>query len=158
MQKKLILTGSAVVVLIILAVLASAYFSNKPALPTNTNTSGPVSSPTVSTPTFTGEDNLTNIGITSEQVSSLEQVLEQYLSSAGKTPSQVSFNSVQEISVNRNAVMPIWTISFAVQLNNIATYKAKMDYFNLTGIRLYLYSLDGSKLIYDSQNVGGSPG
>jgi hypothetical protein len=151
--------GSGIMVIIILAVLVSAYYSNKPGSSTNTNTSPSVSSPpAVNTPTFAGEDGLINIGITSDQVSSLEQTLEQYLSSAGKTPGQVSFNSIQKISVNYNAETPIWTIAFTVQLNGSDTYKAKMDYFNLTGIRLYLYSLGSSKLLYDSQNVGGSPG
>lgn len=157
MQKKLMLIGSGVVVIIVLAVLVSAYYSNN-TQPTATTTTNPSSSLTASPPTFKGEDSLTNIGITSDQVSNLEQALEQYLSSAGKTPSQVSFNSVQKISVNRNAATPIWTIAFAIQLDTKDTYKAKMDYFNLAGIRLYLSSLDGSKLLYDSQDVGGSPG
>jgi hypothetical protein len=158
MQKKLVLIGSGVVVIIILAVLVSAYYSNNTQPSATTITTNPGNSPAASPPTFTGEDTLTNIGITSDQVSNMEQALEQYLSSAGKTPSQVGFKSVQKISVNKNAATPIWTIAFVIQLDNNDTYKAKMDYFNLNGIRLYLSSLDGSKLLYDSQNVGSSPG
>jgi flagellar basal body-associated protein FliL len=160
MQKKLILIGSGVVVIIILAVLVSAYYSNntQPSAATTTTTTNPGNSPAVSPPAFTGEDTLTNIGVTSDQVSNMEQALEQYLGSAGKTPRQVSFNSLQKISVNKNAATPIWTIAFVIQLDNKDAYKAKMDYFNLAGIRLYLSNLDGSKLLYDSQDVGGSPG
>lgn len=154
MQKRWLLIASGLAAIIILAVLASAYSSNNSQPPTNPT---PSSSSTTSPPAFTGEDIFTNIGITSTQVSNLEQALEQYLSSAGKTPGQVGFNSLQKISVNKNAVTPIWTVAFIIQLDNKKTYKAKMDYFNLSGIRLYLYSLDGSTLLYDSQNVGGSP-
>jgi uncharacterized membrane protein len=155
-QKKLLFIGSGVGIIIILAVLVSAYYSNNPR-PSTTNIN-PGSSSAVSPPTFTGEDTLTNIGITSAQVSNLEQALEQYLGSASKTPGQVGFSSVQKISVNKNAQTPIWTVAFVIQSDNKTTYKAKMDYFNLAGIRLYLYNPDGSKLLYDSQNVGGSPG
>jgi hypothetical protein len=161
MRLKLILIGAGIGILIIGGVLWSAYHSGGPGAADNPVTTGPgpsiSSSDSAPIPAFTNEEVLTDIGVTSDQVTNMEQALEQYLSSINATPGTVSFDSVRQISVNKNAVTPIWTIGFTVQLDDNSAYSAKMDYFSLTGIRLYLYSPDGSQLLYDSQDVGGSP-
>ncbi len=153
MQKKLLLIGSGVALIIVLFVLVSAYYSNV----TQPTAAGTGSSSPAIPPTFTGEDTLINIGITSDQVTNMEKSLEQYLSSDGQAPHMVGFSSLQKLSVNKNAPTPIWTVAFLVQLDDKNAYKAKMDYFGPSGIRLYLYGQNDPTLLYDSQNVGGSP-
>jgi len=154
-RRTLIIAGLLAFVVLVLVV--NSIFSNH-SKPIPVNNSAPVTTSNSNPPSFTGEDSLINIGVTNEQVTNMEQAFEQYFASAGKSPSQVNISSVQKLSVNQNATTPIWTIGFDVDLDGIKTYSAKMDYFNFTGIRLYLYSPGTTNLLYDSQDVGASTG
>lgn len=157
MNKRIVFAGIGLALITIFTVLGFAYSSNNPKL-------SDVSAPSINNastksvmPSFSNVDQLTNIGVTSDQVSNLERSLEKYLGSTSKNPTNISFDSLQQLSSDKNAATPIWTISFTVNLDNTLSFKAKMDYYGTTGIRLYLYGLDGTSLVYDTQYVGGSP-
>lgn len=148
MKKKL--TIIAVILVVIATVLVPAYYSGDSSTPTNANSDSAPNGITFD------ESSLINRGVTSEQMSNLEQILQQYLSSQGKTPNRIDFNSIYRLPPNPNTNTPFSEITFIIQLDSSPSYKAKMDSFSPFEIRLYLYSLDGNTLLYDSQNVGGS--
>jgi hypothetical protein len=152
-QKLLIITLFLIGVVIVLVVLFSAYHSNSSKAPNNQATK--ISH---AEPANFNDVVLTDKGVTSQQLSNAEQALSQFLSSQNKTPNQVSFSSIQRSPTDQNTTTPFSEISFVIQLDGKDAYKAKLDSFSLSEIRLYLYTLDGSKLLYDSQNIGGSSG
>lgn len=147
-RKKLAIIGAIIV--IILIVLALAYHSNSPG--SNTNPSGSSAAKT----TNYNESPLVNSGVTTQQLGNLEQVLGQYLNSQDKNPSQVDFNSIARTPPDPTNPNPFSELNFIIQVDGKPAYKAKFDSFSTSEIRLYLYSLDGSTLLYDSQNIGGS--
>lgn len=149
MRKKYVITSIFVAILILIGIAVHAYYSKGPA-PTNNSNNNSIGN----MPTFTNENDLLNIGVTSEQLSNLEQTLEQYLSSIGKNTDQVHFTSITRLPTNPNATTPQSTVKFVVQLNAKDAYQASLDSFSLSEVRLYLYSLDGKTLLYDSQNIG----
>jgi hypothetical protein len=154
MRKKIII-GGVLITAVVVFVLFHAYHSNSPS---NSDQSTSLNSTNATTPpTFLGTGALKNLGVTSGQLTNFEQALEQYIDSQNKNVSQVSFEAVRVASINNNAPSPIWTYGFVIQLNNKSSYSAKLVTFNLDGIRLYLYDLGGSRLLYDSQDIGGSP-
>jgi hypothetical protein len=153
MSKKVIVVASIVVLLMIAGILAHAYFSNglgksPPNIPIASTTKGPA---------FV-TDTLINDGVTSQQLSNLEQVLGQYLSSQNQTPRQVSFISIQRQPTNPDTTIPFSEITFVIQLDGKEAYQAKMDSYSLSEISLYIYSPDGGNLLYDVQDVGSSSG
>lgn len=150
MKKKLSIIG--IILVIIAVVLMLAYRSNGPGISTSPNAN---TNPTTKATIF-DENSLISRGVTSQQLSNLERVLGQYFSSQGKTPNQVDFNTIYRVPPDPNNPNPFSEITFVVQLDGQPAYKAKMDSFSTSEIRLYLYALDGSTLLYDSQNVGGS--
>ena len=152
-RKKLAVIISGIVVLIVI-ILVRAYHSGSPG-----SSSGPNPSASSATKTTHFDENaLINRGVTYQQINSLEQVLGQYLSSQGPPPSQVDFNSIVRTPTDPANPNPFSELTFIVQVDGQPAYKAKLDSFSTSQIRLYLYSLDGKTLLYDSQNVGGSPG
>lgn len=152
MRARLAIVG--IILVIIAGVLVLAYHSNSPSASTNPDTN---TNSTTQGTTF-DENALLDRGVTSQQLNSLEQVLGQYLASQGRTASQVDFSSIYRMPTNPKISTPFSEITFMVQLDGKSAYKAKMDSFGTSEIRLYLYTLDGKKLLYDSQNVGGPSG
>ncbi|HVX48138.1 MAG TPA: hypothetical protein VHA05_02160 [Candidatus Saccharimonadales bacterium] len=153
MKNKVIII--AVIVAFIAFVLVSAYHSNDPGSSANNTTTD--TNATTKNINFS-DASLINNGVTSDQLNNMEQVLGQYLKSQNKSPDKVSFSSPQRQPTDPNTTIPFSEITFMVQLDGQNTYKAKLDSFSLSEIRLYLYTPDGQTLLYDSQNVGGSSG
>lgn len=149
-RKKWAIVGTVIVA--ILVVLTLAYHSNSPGNNTVTN---PNASPATKTISY-NENPLINSGVTTQQLGNLERVLGQYLGSRGITSGQVDFNSINRTRPDPANPNPFSELNFAIQVDGKPAYIAKLDSFSTSEIRLYLYSLDGSTLLYDSQNIGGS--
>lgn len=150
MKRPAIIIGSALIT-ISFFVLVFAYFSpGSDTLPSpQTSTSS-----TVSEAAF-NEDSLIKRGVTRSQLDLLEQALSQYFESQGLSPTQIDFDSIYRKPTDPTSSSPINEITFMVQLDENSTYKAKMNSFGASQIRLYLYSTD-DKLLYDSQIIGES--
>jgi hypothetical protein len=149
-RKKLAIIGAIIVV--ILVALFLAYHSDNPGNSTNSNPNASSATKTISY----NENSLTNSGVTTQQLGNLEQVLGQYLSSQGITSGQVDFSSISRTPPDPANPNPFSELNFMIQVNGNPAYKAKFDSFSTSEIRLYLYSVDDSTLLYDSQNVGGA--
>ena len=147
-KRKFIIIGA--IVAVIAGTLIFAYYSNTP---NSSNSPNPI--PTTKKIVF-DEESLVNNGVTSGQINNLEQALEQYLISQNKSPHQVSFSSLHRMPPDPKISTPFSEITFTIWLDSKASYKAKLDSFGLSEIRLYLYNLGDNTLLYDSQNIGGS--
>ncbi len=148
MNKRTLIIGG--VMILIVTVLGFAYFSG------NSKTSPNPGVNTVDKATVFNTGTLLERGVTSEQLTNLEEVLSQYFNSQGKVPNQVDFNTIQRSAPDPKISTPFTQLTFIVQPDGKPAYKAKVDAFSSSEIRLYLYNLGGSELLYDSQNVGGS--
>jgi len=152
---KLVILAVLAVAAIIFGILNAANHSNSSGPSPATTTSNTTST---NPPTFTGESSLTDIGITSEQLTNMEQALQQYLNANNITPSNIGFGSLQKMPLDNTQSTPVWTVQFVVSIDGTAKYRATMKYFNITGVRLYLYDPTSNKLLYDSQNIGDAGG
>jgi hypothetical protein len=142
-----------IVGLVIAGVLASAYFSGGSS---KKSSAGNNESTISSTKQMVFDEyTLANNGVTAEQMNGLEQALKQYLSAQGKSPDLVAFESPKRQPPNPAASTPFSEIEFVVKLDGVDTYVAKLDSYSLSEVRLYLYSLGGQNLVYDSQNING---
>jgi len=95
---------------------------------------------------FTGIDSLVNYGLTLAQVDAFKQAVFLYSKSAklvGVDPSSV-------VRAPHNPESDYDTMSFNMTIDS-SSYKATINYFSLTTIRLFLDS-SGSQ-VYDSQNI-----
>lgn len=154
-RKSIISLITVMVFLLCAAILFSAYRSNPQ--PQNSSSSSSSGNSSSQVPSFEDSD-LINNGVTSGQLSNFEKVLGQYLSSQNITYSTVSFSSIVREPTDPNATSPSSTLVFNVIVDGKDSYKAFLNSFSLSGIRLYLYNLNSNKLVYDSQYVGGVPG
>lgn len=104
-------------------------------------------------PTYYGTDDLLNIGLSSDQLNSVEYAFGQYFRSAKKTVKRIDISSVQAVSRNPNDPSPLNTVNFNVTFNTNDSYQARVDYSSITTIHLYLYNPTNNALVYDSGDV-----
>lgn len=149
MRKRAITIIAILLVLIFVFVIVRSYFSSG-----SNNSGSPLPNATTS-PSYTTTA-LINNGVTSQQLSNFEQVFNQYLSTQNKTPSTINFTSIVRQPTNPATSIPFSELDFTIQLDGKDTYRAKLDSYSLSEIRLYLYSPSNNKQLYDSQDVGAS--
>lgn len=110
------------------------------------------SSPLVKSPANTNYQNISvlvdNGGLTTLQISQLEQYFFKYNSSAHTV--SIDPNSVESGPRNPNTSTS-FTLNFNVTIDS-KPYKATASYSNLSSIRLYLYNSQTNALMYDSGN------
>jgi hypothetical protein len=103
--------------------------------------------PTAQNIDFKNSSSLINAGLTSEQISDLQEYFFQF-NHTTKTVDVIS-ESVQLAPYNPN-VDTSFSINFDVSINNVA-YKATVTYTNLTDIQLYLYNDQTNSLVFKNQ-------
>ena len=96
---------------------------------------------------FSGIDVLLKYGVTTAQLSNLEQAYFQFASSAHTVA--IDTASVGIVPHDRNSASTTNTINFTVSIDK-TSYKARFDYSDLTATRLYLYDAKNGSQIYDS--------
>jgi hypothetical protein len=98
---------------------------------------------------FTGTDSLVKYGVSLTQVDDLKQAVFQF---APKTrTAAIDASSVKPVPHNPNSSAKFDTINFSIKLDS-AAYAARIEYSDLTVLRLYL-SDAGGKIVFDSGNV-----
>lgn len=114
-------------------------------------------SKTQSNVAFNGFGTLTNFGVGSDQVASLEQYFFSFAPKAYTVT--VDTGSVAPVPHDRNSASTSDTINFNVRIDS-TPYQARIDYSNLdSGIRLYLYAPgDGTPAFDSNKSLVGNPG
>jgi hypothetical protein len=102
---------------------------------------------------FVGIESLLNYGITDSQINDLEQGLFQYKQSAKIITLDTS--SIKPVPHDPSSADVSDVINFNVGIDN-TSYRAKLVYFNLTAIHLYLYNPQTGNQIYDSGVIDGT--
>jgi hypothetical protein len=105
-------------------------------------------------PVYLGIDQLVVHGLTSDQLSSLKLAFDNYSKSKNSSIKEVSFD-VDHISSQHTASQ--FLMLFKVKFNRKDIYNAKVDYSNLTSIKLDL-SDDKGVIVYSSGDVDATVG
>lgn len=102
---------------------------------------------------YIGFDNLLNHGISSYQIDDLKFAIINYTKSTGKDLANAVVDG-QSIATKPRARTSIERdeVSFNLAINNQAVLKARMQFFDVSGIHLYLSDSTG-KIVYDSQDL-----
>jgi hypothetical protein len=152
-RKILIICASLVVAsLIVLVVVLGIRHRHQTELSKTTPTPEPsVAARFSSHPDFEGIEALTEHGLTSYQVQNVEYSFNQYKEKSGSVKKVwVDANTLTSVDVPREQTTK--TIAFGGKFNDQTIYRAKVDFYDLTVTRLYLYD-DKDKLLYDSGKV-----
>jgi hypothetical protein len=104
--------------------------------------------------TYTGLDSLTEYGVTSSQYGDLKQAFFEFIQSTKSTAASIVVdpNNVNPVPHNPESTSDIDTINFVAAVGD-TSYNAKVDYSNLTAIRLYLYDQKSGAQKYDSGTI-----
>ncbi|MDB5179124.1 MAG: hypothetical protein JWN01_1067 [Patescibacteria group bacterium] len=105
------------------------------------------------TPTYIGTDKLIEIGVTSFQLDDLKYALNQYYTRLGKNLTNATIDIT---TIDSKPHQPDTTtrdvVNFNIKLND-QLLKAKMEYYDISGIRLYLTNPSNNSTVYDSQDL-----
>lgn len=102
----------------------------------------------------TGFTSLLDHGISSSQIDALKSALMNYYKTTGKDLHTIAVdpNSIQTKPRSRDSVERD-EVSFTVALNDQTQLKARMEFFSIGSIRLYLSKSDTSEQVYDSKDI-----
>jgi hypothetical protein len=102
-------------------------------------------------PDFENIDALIRYGITKYQLDGVKYAYGKYKASTdGKIKTvTISSDTIASVASGRSDNQ-IRTVTYKGLFNGEETYRAKLDYWSLTALRLYLYSDEDGKQIYDS--------
>lgn len=104
-------------------------------------------------PIYLGLDRLIDHGFSFQQIQNIKLAINNYSSLNNNSVKEVSIK-VDEIIDTREPTKPDepYKTTFDIKFNRKNIYNAKVEYFSITDIRLYLSDLDG-KVFYDSQTI-----
>jgi len=100
--------------------------------------------------TFLGTDALENYGVTAAQINNLEQALFNYKQLAQTVSidtSSIAVTPHNPTSSNNSSI-----INFNVSIDG-NSLKARIDYSQITNLRLYLYDIQNGNLLFDSGTI-----
>ncbi len=106
-------------------------------------------------PVYLGFSKLLDIGVSKYQLEALKYAFEQYGKSSNQSPKEVSLtvDSIHSTLHNPSDPNSKDTVTFDVTLDRKQAYKAKVEYSDITAVRLYLSDPQTGSLIYDSKIV-----
>lgn len=104
-------------------------------------------------PQLSGLYDLTNLGITEDQLNNLQAAFAAFAKVKNITYTGVTATAAAQTPRDPNIDNPIETVTFNVNINDTLFYKAKIEYSDLLSIRLYLYNRDSGELVFDSASV-----
>jgi hypothetical protein len=99
---------------------------------------------------FSGLDNLLSYGVTTTQENNLEEAFFKFSGSAKSV--SIDPSSIAVVPHDPNSASMDSFINFSVKVDS-KLYKAKIDYTNLTTIRLYLFDFQSGNQVYDSNFI-----
>lgn len=99
--------------------------------------------------TYTGLDDLLQYGITAAQLEALRTVFGEYLVSNDSPAGQITISDIRPVPHDRFSSSTTDTVNFNATIGN-QTVRAKMEYSNLTNIRLFLHNPSNNEQLYDS--------
>lgn len=105
-------------------------------------------------PSYSGLDDLLYHGVSSFQIANLRFALSSYTASSATHTTSVAITNIQPEPHDRFSESTVSVINFDATINGTTTVRAKLEYFDLRAIRLYLYNKDTGGLIHDSQAIG----
>jgi hypothetical protein len=103
---------------------------------------------TVSEPTYQGDGDLTDSGITTDQLTNLKYAVTHYAHTQGKTLKTVTFTDVEAAFRNPQSDSTVNTYTFDLVFNDNEAYHAKLEVTDLSTVRLYL--TQSGQSVYDS--------
>jgi hypothetical protein len=124
---------------------------DKPADATDSNNAAAIEKQNKVEPTYTNLNDLLEYGVSADQVTNLRYALTNY---AAQQPEQIKKIEITRIipqDANPDATTTTLTISFGLLVGGTLR-EARMDYTDLTTVRLYIMELDGT-LLYDSGSI-----
>jgi hypothetical protein len=101
---------------------------------------------------YSGSEALMKHGLTSAQLKGLKYAIYQYTLASGQNPERVKITNVEIEPYNRKDPTGKAIANFNITLDK-TTYRAKMEYFDLTLIQLYMYNQKTNTPVYDSKTV-----
>ena len=106
-------------------------------------------------PVYLGFSKLLDIGLTTYQLDAVKYTFEQYGRTSNQKIEEVSLtvNSLATERHNEEDPIPKDKVFFDVTINRKQTFKARVDYFDLTSVQLYLSDPKTGKVIYDSKVI-----
>lgn len=104
-------------------------------------------------PSFQGLDPMLYYGLTEEQLNNLKAAFQAYADSSNITLTGVSATNVAVVPRNPDVDNPVDVITFEANVNDVKFLKAKIEYSDLTSIRLYLFDKMTGAQIFDSKNA-----
>lgn len=103
-------------------------------------------------PQYNGADTLINQGLTKAQMDGLKVAVKRYSATTKQSVTEVTIDttSIVKAPFNRDAEPPIETLNFNITIGSSPAVKAKLDYYDLTGLRLYLTNPQTGAALFDS--------
>jgi hypothetical protein len=102
---------------------------------------------------FSGANNLLTYGVTLAQLEAFKQAVFMYSNKIKNVSINASSIKLAPHDPNSSSVGAAMNFSLIIDDKD---FSAKIEYSNLTTLRLFLYDSSGSNLIYDSQNIDGT--
>jgi hypothetical protein len=99
-------------------------------------------------PIVTSIDDLVYLGISSFQADNLRYALGVYASQAPAAMKTIDITDAEAAPHNPDSI--IQSVSFGLSVDSEPALKAKMEYFDLSAVHLYIYDAQTNKLVYDS--------
>jgi len=110
-----------------------------------------------SKPTYLGTTELLKVGVTKYQLRALEQTLFDFAKTVSNKPSELSVDtkSISSVSYNSDSDTSASEVTFTLQVDRKTKYKIKMQYYDLSVVKIIAYSLKDEQL-YISSEIDGS--
>jgi hypothetical protein len=103
---------------------------------------------------ISGSDDFLNHGVSTEQLDGLKSAFYKFFKSKGIEIRGVNLSDLTKTPHDRYSSSTVDTITFTVALDNGTKYKGKIEYSNITTVRLLLYASESGAQVYDSGNIG----
>lgn len=105
-------------------------------------------------PTFFGVSDLTEYGVSQDQVSDAKWAIFQYFNGKKEKVSEVSvvISTIKPVEHDPDSASTRDTVNYDIVVDRKTTYKVRMEYFDLSSIQLYMSDTKGTQL-YDSGTV-----
>lgn len=100
-----------------------------------------------------GSNELLDRGLSSQQLTNLQRAFFNFFQSKHIEIRGLVLSNIVKTPHDPNSASMIDSVSFSATLDNKTVYSARLDYSNLTTIRLQLFDLKASSLVYDSGDV-----
>lgn len=106
--------------------------------------------PATTEPTYSGIDGMVYLGLSSFQANNLRFALGNYVAANEPQTTSIELLDLQPAPRDRFTASTVNTINFTVRIGRGKEVPAKIEYFDLSAIHLYLYDKNTGAVLYDS--------